>query len=103
TIHHWKREHPEFERAYQDAWEARAQEIAEENIRIADEALGPGWAEGAGRGPVSAREALTHARLKIHARTERVLKLAPRRELLEAAKARGRSEGEMTYAERLAL
>ncbi len=76
TINNWLAEHDDFRRRYLIAWETHAQLVAEETIQIADGALSEGWPEG--DRPVTAREALAFARLRIRARTAWVRKLAPK-------------------------
>ena len=78
TIANWQTEHEDFRRAYHAAWEQHAQLIAEETVEIADAALGCGWAAPDGRPPVSARDALLHAKLKIDARNGRLGRLTPK-------------------------
>jgi hypothetical protein len=78
TIYKWKAEHEEFRQGYLAAFEQHAQLTLEDCVEIADQALGAGWAAPAGRPPVTAREALMHARLKIDARIGRLGRAAPR-------------------------
>jgi len=103
TLLNWKNEHEAFERMYLAAWEAHAQDVGRELVRIADEALAR-WTAGPEFGAPRATAALALARLKIAARIQRVQKLAPKTLLrAEKAKAAGKAEPELTYAERLAL
>ncbi len=79
TIHNWQLEHEDFRRGYLAAFEQHALLVAEETVEIADKALGDGWAAPPdGKPPITAREALMHARLKIDARNGRVGRMAPK-------------------------
>ncbi len=74
TIHRWLNAYPEFRIRYALACDDRAHALGEEAIRIADEALGAGWPEGA-----SAAEALALARARIATRLARAGRQAPRK------------------------
>ena len=78
TMFNWKIDHEDFRRLCLSAWEQYAELVADEIIQVADQALSGGWADPPGRPPVTARDALAHARLKITARVSRVGRLAPR-------------------------
>jgi hypothetical protein len=78
TVYVWKAAHEAFRAAYLAAWEQHAQLTLEDCVEIADEALGAGWSAPDGRAPVTAREALMHAKLRIDARMGRLNRTAPR-------------------------
>lgn len=79
TIHNWQLEHEDFRRGYLAAFEQHALLVAEETVEIADKALGDGWTTAPdGKPPITAREALMHAKLKIGARNGRVGRMAPK-------------------------
>ncbi len=90
AIHRWMNAHPEFRRLYRAATEHWAEGKEEEQIAIADGALGDAWRRLGGARTIAAREALALAKLRIDTRERQIA----RRMLRSPPKAEAEAEAE---------